>query len=128
VTFHRIYHAFYEGAGSRTLQQALGEIVRPVSEEGFHYFRAWLIGQGEDLFREVTYTPGRLCEFVSARDSWWTDEWYLAGLTTAAEVTYEFCTGCSIRQVMEKQKMGEYELEGYKRLQPCSSGSEDSYY
>ncbi len=109
-TFERIYEAFHGRSYSKRLWEAISTLSGFVSDDSFHYFRAWLIGQGEGLFREVMQFPGRVSEFIDAGGDWWLEE-----LNYAAYEVYERLTGQHLWQVLKTAEP--YPLTGYDWLQ-----------
>jgi hypothetical protein len=107
--FERMYQAFHGRSYSKRLWVAINEAVEFVSDDNFHYFRAWLIGQGEGIFREVMQYPERVIEFVNPQG-----EWTLEGLNYAAFEVYEQKTGRNLWKI----KTEAYPLDGYDWLQP----------
>ncbi len=65
------------------------------SEDGFLYFRAWLIGQGESIFEKALVDPESLAEAAGDEDS---DEHEAELLMYAALEAYERLTGLELPQ------------------------------
>ena len=112
-TFERIYQAYLGRSYRKRLWQAINaatwSVVEFVSDDSFHYFRAWLISRGEGIFREVMQYPERVSEFVNPQG-----EWTLEDLNYAAQKVYQQKTGRNLWEV----KMEAYPLEDYDWLQP----------
>ncbi|MFJ6199680.1 DUF4240 domain-containing protein [Micromonospora sp. NPDC092111] len=71
------------------------------SDDGFHYFQAWLVGLGRDAFARVAADPDALAEVPQVRRlagrsprDWAEDEWPdWEGLDYVADEAYERITG-----------------------------------
>lgn len=57
------------------------------SDDGFEYFRCWLIGQGKEIFEKVVANPDSIAEFVEAAN------YENEDLLYAASDAYEALTG-----------------------------------
>lgn len=70
------------------------------SDDGFHYFQAWLVGLGRDVFERVVRDPDELAEVPQVRRlagralrDWGEDEWPdWEGLDYVADTAYERVT------------------------------------
>jgi hypothetical protein len=110
--FQRIFDAYHGRSYRVDLWRALNEI-HDTGDDGFEYFRAWLISEGQTLFSEVTQCPNRLCEFIGPHDNWWFEAfWYIA------QEVYEEKTGLSLWVVLKEQDKEPYSLIGWDWLRP----------
>jgi hypothetical protein len=115
-TFERIYQEFYYRSYSTKLWDAMIQLAGFVSDDGFDYFRDWLISRGEPLYCEVVQHPQQVHEFVDLED-----EWELESLHYAAEEVYEEKAGRSLSEVLRERKVDAYRLVGYEWL-PADPG------
>ncbi|MEU2613544.1 DUF4240 domain-containing protein [Micromonospora sp. NPDC007271] len=73
------------------------------SDDGFHYFQAWLVGLGRETFERVVADPDMLADVPQVRrlagrrvDGWDDDEWPdWEGLDYVADEAYERITGAA---------------------------------
>ncbi|MEV4625195.1 DUF4240 domain-containing protein [Micromonospora sp. NPDC049523] len=82
------------------------------SDDGFHYFQAWLVGLGRDVFERVVRDPDELAEVPAVRRlagralrDWDDDEWPdWEGLDYVADTAYERVTDGSeeLDEVLER--------------------------
>ncbi len=112
-TFERIYQAFHNRSYSKRLWKAIHTFTGFVSDDNFHYFRAWLISRGEGIFCEVMRHPDRVSEFVDPDGE---GEWTLEDLNYAAYKVYEHLTGQNLWEALKTAEP--YPLTGYDWLQP----------
>ena len=72
---------------------AIAYIVRGgASDDGFEYFRAWLIGQGKNTFEAVSKNPKSITALIRTTEQLFENE----GLMYAARMAYEDKTGKSM--------------------------------
>ncbi len=117
--FDRIFHAYHSRSYSAALWRTLNEL-RDTGDDGYEYFRAWLIGQGQGVFSEVTQHPGRLHEFIEADGDWWLEDlWYVA------EMVYEEKTGQSLWDLLKERGEEPYPLVGWEWLKADTIRSGD---
>lgn len=108
--FERIYQFYHGRSYNKWLWRAIDQFVGFVSDDSFHYFRAWLIAQGEGIFREVVQHPGRVGEFVDP-DNYWLEE-----LNYVAYDVYKHRAGQDLWEALSSQE--DYPISGYDWLQP----------
>ena len=111
ATFEQIYLAYHDRSYNKRLWEALSAFVGFVSDDGFHYFRSWLISRGESIFCEIMRYPARVSEFVDLRDGW-----TLENLNYAAHKVYERRTCRDLWEALRGREA--YPLVGYDWLQP----------
>lgn len=111
-TFERIYQVFCNRSYNKWLWKEMNTLHGFVSDDSFHYFQAFLIGCGENIFSQVLRQPERVGEFVDVA----ADDWWLEDLNYAAYEVYQEKTGLNIWQVVKEQEL--YPLVGYDWLQP----------
>ncbi|WP_318209202.1 MULTISPECIES: DUF4240 domain-containing protein [unclassified Streptomyces] len=91
-----------EVAGTRALWRAANRIESGAcSDDGFHYFTLWLVGQGRKVYDSVVADPDALADVPGIRalvgrhpDEWDDDEWpEWEGLDYVAQDAYDELTG-----------------------------------
>src|SRR6185312_1731193 len=60
LEFDRLLHGFMAASYTQNLWAAAYIINGGCSDDGFDYFRAWLIAQGKDVFRRAMQDPETL--------------------------------------------------------------------
>lgn len=83
--FSNLYASHYRANGQ--LWTALTEVVGFVSDDSFIYFMCWLIGQGEEVYNEVTRCPARIGEFVIKDHEWHREEMLYVAMNVIEKVT-----------------------------------------
>jgi hypothetical protein len=63
-SFDTIFHDLHRKSYSMQLWNTLRHMYGFVSNDGFDYFRAWLIMQGETVYSQVLRNPKTLVEFA----------------------------------------------------------------
>jgi len=64
-TFHAIYNFYHQLADRPKLITAAGIIEGFLSDDGFEYFRAWLIGEGEKTYKRALANPDNLADAIT---------------------------------------------------------------
>ena len=82
--FNSLYSEHYKANG--LLWVALTEVVGFVSDDSFIYFMCWLIGQGEQVYSEVTMHPARVREFVLKGSEWQCEEMLYVGMNAIEKI------------------------------------------
>ena len=65
LSFHRLFWECMRTSYDHDLWAAAYVLYGGCSDDWFDYFRGWLIGQGEGIFREVLQHPDALSAYVS---------------------------------------------------------------
>jgi hypothetical protein len=87
-TFHAIYNFYHQLADRPKLITAAGIIEGFLTDDGFEYFRAWLIGEGEKTYRRALANPDNLAD-VARADEYADFECLMAVAIEAAEKKQE---------------------------------------
>jgi hypothetical protein len=105
IDFDRIFRDCMEAANDWHLWGAAYIINGGCSDDGFAYFRGWLIAQGRDVYALALQDPDALVDFVDGeRDDYEGESMlYAAGqayeATTGSEMPYVVVTGGDTRGV-----------------------------
>lgn len=82
VAFQVFLEEACEAADTRALWTAADRVEGGCSDDGFHYFTLWLVGQGREVYESVLADPDTLAGVPGVlalagrhRDAWHDDEW-----------------------------------------------------
>jgi hypothetical protein len=89
VAFERIYDEYRFRAYRSELWAAAGLLNGGCSDDGFEYFRGWLIAQGERVYEEALRDPDSLAAFADPNR----DDYELEAMLYAPGRAYEARTG-----------------------------------
>ncbi|OLR93245.1 DUF4240 domain-containing protein [Actinokineospora bangkokensis] len=95
VSFEQTYHRVAARAYTWEVWGAAYVAMGGCSDDSFDYFRAWLVGRGEDAFHRVVADPDSLADLVAGSgdagdpEDWMEDE----ALLGAADTVHEDRTG-----------------------------------
>jgi hypothetical protein len=87
--FDRIFRDYHHDSYHMPLWDAVYAVIGFCSDDSFDYFRAWLIGQGEGIYTEVTRYPQRAGEFVMKGGPWQSEALMYAALNAYQQKTGE---------------------------------------
>jgi hypothetical protein len=110
IDFDRIFRDCMEAANDWRLWGAAYIINGGCSDDGFAYFRGWLIAHGRDVYTTALRDPDALVDFVDGeRDDYEGESMlYAAGqaykATTGSEMSYTVITGGNTRGVHWTEK------------------------
>jgi hypothetical protein len=79
VEWNHIFDRFAAAAYRTDLWAAAYIINGGASDDGFYYFRCWLIGMGKDVYTSAIRDPDSLADVVTPR-------WFKEGIDTEAEI------------------------------------------
>lgn len=65
AAWYKLYNTIVNQADRRDLWQVCDDCGIHASDDGFYYFRAWLVSQGRDVYTAVLNNPQSLPEFFS---------------------------------------------------------------
>lgn len=91
VDFARHFESRFDRAYLWDLWAAAHLLLGGASDDGFDYFRYWLIGQGREVFEQAVHEPDRLAELVPAFDD--EEDGDAEELGYAADEAFEQLTG-----------------------------------
>ena len=69
VEWYKLYEAIHKDAYRDALWNACSQCGIHDSDDGFYYFRAWLISRGREVFTSVLANPNSLSDYVSDPES-----------------------------------------------------------
>jgi hypothetical protein len=91
LAFSRQYDALIDAAGKTDLWGAAYVINGGCSDDGFHYFRVWLVGQGKKVYEKALADPDSLADILGPDDA----DTCESGLDSAAAQAWMEKTGRS---------------------------------
>lgn len=100
VDFERVFGHYHTLSYTSELWAAAYIVNDGCSDDGFDYFRAWLIGKGEKIFKTVLENPEMLRKYVSIDQA--EDGLENESLMYASAEAYEEKTGKSQEEFFEK--------------------------
>jgi hypothetical protein len=71
VAFKHKFDALVDAADKHDLWGAAYLILGGCSDDGFHYFRCWLIGRGEAIYRRALADPDTLADVLTGEETSW---------------------------------------------------------
>ncbi|MFD7734122.1 DUF4240 domain-containing protein [Kitasatospora phosalacinea] len=106
LDFARQFEARFQRAYTVELWGAAHLLLDGASEDGFDYFRCWLIGQGRDVFEGAVHEPDALAELVPDFDE--EEDGDAEELGYAADEAYERLTGLPLPDLGVRQPSAAY--------------------
>ncbi|MFE1318561.1 DUF4240 domain-containing protein [Kitasatospora phosalacinea] len=106
LDFARQFEARFQRAYTVELWGAAHLLLDGASEDGFDYFRCWLIGQGRDVFEGAVHEPDALAELVPDFDE--EEDGDAEELGYAADEAYERLTGLPLPDLGVRQPAAAY--------------------
>ncbi|MEV4555847.1 DUF4240 domain-containing protein [Kitasatospora sp. NPDC049285] len=101
LDFARQFEARFQRAYTVELWGAASLLLGGASEDGFDYFRCWLIGQGREVFEGGIHDPDQLAELVPDFDD--EEDGDAEELGYAADEAYERLTGLPLPDLGVRQ-------------------------
>ncbi|MFC8722486.1 DUF4240 domain-containing protein [Kitasatospora sp. NPDC057198] len=106
LDFARQFEARFQRAYTVELWGAAYLLLDGASEDGFDYFRCWLIGQGREVFEGAVHEPDALAELVPDFDE--EEDGDGEELGYAADEAYERLTGLPLPDLGVRQPAAAY--------------------
>jgi hypothetical protein len=116
-TFHAIYHFYHQLADRPKLITAAAIICDGLTNDDFEYFRPWLIGEGEKVYKKALANPDSLVDVVK------TDEFaeFELLMAVAIEATERKHEGDKVEYWLTYGQPEEYELNE-AQMDECKRG------
>ena len=121
VTFDRIFWQLLSESYTNPLWEAADIMNGGCSDDGFDYFRGWLIAQGETVFHQAIQNPDSLSEVAKDLDEDYIYECEdLFGIASLARDYYKDKTGQEMPNhiAMGDLKGNSWQAEGLPQLYP----------